>query len=250
MASDRKGDGNRPGDPDEGADRRERDDQPRPGARYSRFVGLAFLALVVFAALNTLRTEEGSVLGTEEVRGEALAEFAVPDIGGSLDADANVAQDDCEIAQNPCPEGRERVPACRIEGQDAIRVCDLFDRPLVISFWFTTPEGCPPTQDAVDRLARRYRGRVNFLSIAVRGERAEIERIVAQRGWTLPVGWDRDGAVSNIYRVGVCPTAALAYPGGLLHHAVTGAEALSVEALDAAVRRLLRESRDRARTDR
>jgi len=34
---------------------------------------------------------------------------------------------------------------------------------------------------------------------------------------SLPVGWDADGAVSNLYRVGVCPTIVLAYPGGIVH---------------------------------
>ena len=32
----------------------------------------------------------------------------------------------------------------------------------------------------------------------------------------MPVGYDRDGAVSDLYRVGGCPTVAFAYPGGIL----------------------------------
>ena len=116
----------------------------------------------------------------------------------------------------------------------------------MISFWFTDPSGCPPTQDVVDRVARRFRGRVNFLSLAVRGEREEIARIVEERGWSVPVGWDRDGAVSNIYRVGVCPTLAFAFPGGIFQSAhVEGAD-LTPGRLVAEVEHLLRESRRRA----
>jgi hypothetical protein len=214
--------------------------------RYSFFVGLAFLALVVVATVNTFGDEEGGVLGGEETEpGMPLPEFALPDLRGQADADANIFQDDCETAANPCPEEDRRVPACEIEIPGAIRVCDLFDRPLVLSFWFTTPSECPPTQDAVDAVARRYEGEANFLSVAVRGERDELIEIATERGWTVPIGWDRDGAVSNLYRVGGCPTVALALPGGILHEALIGDAAGQSELADA-VEGLLRASRRRA----
>ena len=38
------------------------------------------------------------------------------------------------------------------------------------------------------------------------------------------MGWDPDGAVSNIYRIGVCPTVAFAYPGGIFQSAEVGDE--------------------------
>lgn len=204
-------------------EREEGGERERPGSRYPTFVGLVFLAVVVYAAVNTIRTDEGALLGSETgQRGMPLQEFAVPDVRSGLVGDANIFQDDCETSANPCPEGERRTPACRIDEPDAIRVCDLFDRPLAISFWFTRGGDCLPTQDAFDRVAARYRGRVNFLSVNVRDEIEEVREIVAERGWQVPVGWDRDGAVSNIYRVGVCPTVAFAYPGGILHEAAIG----------------------------
>jgi len=230
--------------------------QPRAGARkpssrYSIFVGLAFIVVIVVATANTLRTRDDGILGTSETdRGEPLPEFAVPDLRGASDADANVFQDDCASAANPCPADDQRTPACEIDVSDAIRVCDLFDRPLVISFWFTQGADCLPTQDVVDQVSRRFEGRVNFLSISVRDDRDEARRIVEERGWRLPVGWDADGAVSNLYRVGVCPTVAFAYPGGIFSEAKLGSDELSTEQLTADVDRLLRESRRRASEDR
>jgi len=198
----------------------------RPGARYSLFVGLAFVGVIVVAAINGTRTDEGTLLGTEDVRGRPLPEFAVPDIEGPLDLDANIAQDDCETSENPCPPEDRRTPACEIEPEGAIRVCDLFDKPVVVSFWFTSPRACIDTQDAVYELAGRYRGRVNFVSIAIRGSRGEVERIAAERDWGVPVGWDRDGAVSNVYRVGVCPTVAIARAGGIFESVLIGDQAV------------------------
>jgi thiol-disulfide isomerase/thioredoxin len=226
--------------------------RPGPGRRYSTFVGIAFLVLIAVATLNTIRTESGGILGASAgERGMALLEFAVPDARtGPLDRDANIDQDDCSTSENPCPADARRPPACRIPPEGAIRVCDLFDRPLVISFWFTRGADCLATQDVVDRVASRYRGRVNFLSINIRDDPADVRRIVAERGWRMPVGYDRDGAVSDLYLVGLCPTVAFAYPGGILDFAKVGVEELSEPQLTGDVQRLLRHSHRRAREDR
>jgi hypothetical protein len=54
-----------------------------------------------------------------------------------------------------------------------------------------------------------------------------VRSIAQQHGWSIPVGYDRDGAVSDLYRVGVCPTVAFAYPGGILAFAKAGTDELS-----------------------
>jgi thiol-disulfide isomerase/thioredoxin len=223
----------------------------RSTSRYSLWVGVAFLIVIVVATLNTVSTEEDGLLGADEAAaGSPLAEFAVPDLRGGPDADANVFQDDCETSATPCPAADRRTPACAVDEPGTIRVCDYFDRPLVLSFWFTTPADCPPTQDVVDRVASRYGERVGFLSIAVRGDREELRRIVSERGWSIDVGWDRDGAASNLYRVGLCPTVAFVLPGGILSEARVGADELGEADLVAAVDRLIEEARRRAAASR
>jgi hypothetical protein len=225
------------------------DDAPRaPGARYPALVGIAFILLIGYATLHAVQNDEDALLGADaEQRGLALAEFAVPDARSGLDKDANIFQDDCETSDNPCPQDEQRVPACRITTADALRVCDYFDLPLAISFWFTRGADCLPQQDAFDRVARRYEGRVNFLSINIRDDIDDVREIIDERGWTVPVGWDRDGAVSNVYRVGVCPTLALAYPGGILQDAKIGSDPFEEVALNKSIDRLLDESAERAR---
>jgi len=220
--------------------------------RYSAWVGLAFLVLVAVATINTLRTPGGGILGISAGdQGMPLAEFAVPNaVTGPLDKDANIAQDDCSTSQNPCPSNARRPSACEIHVKGAIRICDLFNRPLVLSFWFTRGADCLPTQDILNRLAARYRGRVNFLSIDVRDDPAEVRRIALEHRWTMPVGYDRDGAVSDLYRVGGCPTVAFAYPGGILAFARARLSELSGRQMAADVRKLLRLSAARERETR
>jgi hypothetical protein len=224
-----------------------RDSDERRPSRYPIVAGVALVAVMVVAAINTLEAEEGGVLGADETAvGGPLPEFAVPELIGGDDADANVFQDDCASSANPCPEDQQRTPACEVDLPRVIRVCDHFDRPLVLSFWFQTPSECPPTQDVVEDAARRYGDRVGFLSIAVRGDRDELASIARARGFEIPIGWDRDGAVSTLYRVGVCPTVAFALPGGLLFEALIGSDELAGGRLDTEIERLLRESRRRA----
>ena len=208
--------------------------------RYSIVLGLLFAAVVAVAFFHTLSGNRPGTLGLDELEARwPLPEFAVPVAAGPLEGDANIAQDDCETSQVPCPSGGRRASACRVPVADAIRVCDFFDRPLVISFWFTKGGGnCADQQDVVDRAFERYRGRVGFLSLDVRDDRDAVRELVRAHRWQMPVGYDHDGAVADIYRVGGCPTFAYVYPGGTLQSASIGD--LTAAQLDARVRGLLR----------
>jgi hypothetical protein len=225
-------------------DRRQR--QRRPAAIYSAIVGLVFIAIVIVAGVNTLQTEESGVLGAGDEGDLPLAQFAVPNMRSDLDGDANIAQDDCESARVPCPEGDRRTPACAIEVDGAIRVCDLFNRPLVLSFWFTKGGECEGQQDVFEAVFRSHRDRANFLAINVRDEREEVAALASEHGWTHPIGLDRDGALSNLYRVGGCPTFLYAYPGGILRGTSIGE--LDAKELSAKVEALIRASKERADT--
>ena len=208
--------------------------------RYSLAVGLIFVVIIAIAAINTLGNKDENTLGLDKVASHwPLPEFAVPDASGRLEGDANVAQDDCESSQTPCPADRE--PACRISTPGALRICDFFSRPLVLSFWFSRGGNCSEQQDVVSRVYARYRGRVNFLSLDVRDGRDTVRELIRRRGWKMPVGYDRDGAVAGLYRVGGCPTFAYVYPGGTLQEASIGE--LTVGQLEAHVNALLRATR-------
>ncbi len=207
--------------------------------RYSLAVGALFAALIVVALLNTVGGDDSGTLGLDEQPPRwPLPEFAVPVAASDLEGDANVAQDDCETSQLPCPADARRTPACRVAGADVIRVCDFFDRPLVLSFWIARGGGCADQQDVVDRAHARYRGRVGFLSLDIGDDRDTVRDLVRERGWRMAVGYDRDGAVGSLYRVGICPTFAYVYPGGALQS--TGVGELTLAGLDARVRKLLR----------
>lgn len=207
--------------------------------RYSIVVGLLFLAIILVATIHTIEGGGGGkTLGLDRLPARwPLPEFAVPAGAGQLEGDANVAQDDCETSSLPCSEDAHRTPACRVHVAGAIRVCDLFGKPLVISFWFAEDSGCVDQQDVVQQVSERYRGRVGFLSLDIRDDRDTLRELIRRHGWAMPVGYDRDGAVAALYGVGGCPTFAYVYPGGTLQSAGIGD--LTVAQLSARVDRLL-----------
>jgi thiol-disulfide isomerase/thioredoxin len=221
-------------------------DRPRRAPIYSLIVGMVFIALIAVAGINTISTKDKGVLGATNEGDAPLAQFAVPDARTGVSGDANIAQDDCDSARIPCPEGNRRTPACRVDVRGAIRVCDLFDRPLVLSFWFTRGGDCEDQEDVFEQAYRRYTGRVNFLAIDVRDSDSEVKKLIAERHWTHPIGLDRDGALSNLYRVGGCPTFVYAYPGGILQ--ATSIGQLDDADFDAKIERLIAASKQRAET--
>jgi hypothetical protein len=209
--------------------------------RYSVGVGIVLAVLAAFVAVHALVSGDGErTLGIDAMPPRwPLPEFAVPDAAGELEGDANIEQTDCTTAGLPCPPEDRVVPACSVHVAEAIRVCDLFDRPLVLSFFFLGG-ACTRQEDVVNEAYRRFHGRVNFLSVDTLDERSELRNAVRERNWSMPVGYDRDGAVAALYSIGLCPTFAFAYPGGTLEAATVGA--LTPAQLDRRVRALLRSS--------
>jgi hypothetical protein len=171
----------------------------RPGV----WVGVLMVAVLVYIGVNSLRTEGPGSRGVEA--GRELPAFAAPLALSDLEGDANVS-------------GR----ACDVRGAKILNSCELAERgPVVLGFFAEPSQRCDDEIDRLDGLRARFPG-VQFAAVAIRGSRADLRRRVRDRGWELPVGHDRDGAVANLYGVAVCPTIVLARQGGRVVRTVLG----------------------------
>ena len=209
---------------------------PKRAARpYTIVVGVVFLVVLIVAGINVGSNSERGVVGLPE--GDPLPRFAAPAATGSLDGDANVNQDDTD------GDGKRRTAACQVEGPptDVVRICDFFDRPLVMVAWFTRGCGtCKSQLDTVEKVRRRFPD-VGFVGLDVGESREERRaRRVRENGWRFPMAVDPDGAVSDLYRVGVGPLTFFAYPGGISMGTRSGE--LDERELVRRVRRLMRAS--------
>lgn len=202
----------------------------RPGGRYMWVVGAAFSLLVIVAMLNVLRGSDEDDLIQGLRAGTPIPDFAAPSATGTLTGDANVRP------PGEASEAAGRRPACEVRSPQVVNVCDLRRRPLVLSFLVTQGANCGPQVDALDRVRREF-PQVSFAAVLSRSDQDDARRLVRERGWTLPVAVDRDGAVINLYQVGVCPATVFARAGGRV--ATTKLGPLDERALRAEVRALL-----------
>lgn len=197
------------------------------------------LLTLLYITLNALTTHHPGSRGLPA--GTRLPRFAAPLVHSSFpdDAGANVA--------TPRNLNREagRVPACEVRGAGAFNVCDaVAHRPLVLTFFTPAVSVCVRALDSMERLARAFRG-VSFAAVSIGGDRGGMRRLVRSHGWSFPVAYDHDLAVTNLYGVAICPTVVLAYPGGRVMKTVLGDGVAQQATLGADVRRLVAGSRVR-----
>jgi hypothetical protein len=168
--------------------------------------------------------------------GHPLPPFAVPLALGNVVGDADIAS-----SANQGAAGR--VPACQERGPQILNVCQLYERGPVVLALFVDSGSCSAVVSDLQALVPSFPG-VQFAAVAIKGERAELRRLVRTRGLSLPVGIDRDGALAALYKVATCPQVTFAYPGGLVQsHALLSRPAPAT--LRARVSQLLAASRAR-----
>jgi hypothetical protein len=180
---------------------------PRPGNKYAWLVGILMLmGLGVLLFAQTLPNQGEGLEGPEP--GSTLQAFAAPAALGRLEGDANVCQ------RKPCPEQAGERPACEIASEEVVNLCQLRERPLVLTFIFDRGADCYPQVDRAERVSADVEG-VNFATLFfTRKDRDEVRRLVQARRWRQPVAIDQDGAVANLYGVGGCPTTVFARERG------------------------------------
>jgi hypothetical protein len=185
-----------------------RPEVPRPGNKYAWAVGIVMLMVLgVVLFVQTLPNEGSGLEGPP--RDEVIPAFAAPDALGDLEGDANV----CQRAER-CNQNAGERPACELRAEGVVNVCELREKPLVLTFIFDRGADCYPQVDRTERLRDELPG-VNFATVFfTRKERDEVRRLVEERRWSQPVAIDQDGAVANLYGIGGCPTTVFARAGG------------------------------------
>ena len=200
---------------------------PRPAgaSRYTWFLGVVLFLAVVGFTINTATTQHASSTGVPV--NSPLPAFAIPLALSPLKGDANVS----DIAH---PSSAGRRPACEVRGRSVLNVCQLAERgPVVLAFLATRGARCLGEVDRLNALRSAFPG-VQMAAIAIRGDRDDLRRTITSRGWRLPVGYDHDGALANLYGVAVCPQITLASVGGIVRANLIG------EVSTARLRRALR----------
>ncbi len=197
---------------------------PRPGpprapaglaSNATWIVGIAVVLLLVYVTVNTLSTKSPGSKGVGI--GQKVPPFAAP----LALADAKCGGEDCDASVLVHKRGTHPL-ACDIRGPDVLNSCQLAERgPSVIAFLVAPSQKCIDQVDTLQRLKPRFPG-VQFAAVAIRGNHAKLNAIIKRHRWTLPVGYDHDGAVANAFAVAICPTITFVRKGGIVEATTLG----------------------------
>ncbi len=212
-------------------------DPPRPRNAHSWLFGIVVALILVYIGLNTLRNAGSVSRGLAS--GQRLAPFAVPLALGHLAGDANVA-----TGRGQGQRGSR--PACSVRGPQILNSCQLTQgAPAVLAFVATGERRCADQLDSLQEARGRFAG-VRFAAVVAGSDRGSLRQLIRRRGWSFPIGYDRDRAVFARYGIVDCPTITFAYPDGVAMR--TTVEPLSGPQLIAALTRLTAASRRRGWT--
>ena len=84
----------------------------------------------------------------------------------------------------PAPETPPDVAWQRPDGT-AAQLSDLAGKPSLVTFWFPRCPGCQYEGPSLNAMLDRYKpqGGINFMALSVQGEREEVVRYLAQKGY-------------------------------------------------------------------
>lgn len=175
-------------------------------------VGILLVAILAYVGYNTVTTEGP---GSEGVTaGNDIPPFAAPLALANLtckNSDGEEAECDANVSTAPVDGG---PIACDARGENIVNSCELTEEgPLVLAFLAEPSGRCVDQVDVLDAMAPRFPD-VSFAVVAIRGEHDELNALIREQGWEIPVAYDHDGAVANAFSVAICPTITFAAQGG------------------------------------
>lgn len=167
-------------------------------------VVVALLAIGVVVSLYTLFAGSRPI-GSENLIGRPLPDFAAPLAAGTQNADANIYT----AAQ---AKAVKSTAACDVDLPGAFNSCDDLTGGAIVKFWNTTKGECAGDVNTLDEFARANPD-VNAVAVAFDQTEPTVREFVGTRDWKIAVAIDRDGAVAGLYSVAGCPTTYFARDG-------------------------------------
>jgi hypothetical protein len=106
----------------------------------------------------------------------------------------------------------------------------------VIVFAGTKGANCLPGFDRIEGVRRAF-PQVAFAGILIKMDLNAASKTVREGHWGFPIGFDRDGQLTNVYGLGVCPATVFARKGGRVVATTLGR--MTAAQLRAQIRRIL-----------
>ncbi len=159
------------------------------------FIGL--LAIGVVVSLVAL-LDNSRPIGSENLVGKPLPDFAAPLASGTQEGDANI--------YTPAQaKAAKSVAACDVDLAEVFVSCRDLKGEAVVTFWNTTKPECVKQVDVLDNFARENK-QVDTAAVAFDQAESTVRKYTEGVDWSIPVPIDRDGATAGLYAVAGCPS--------------------------------------------
>lgn len=160
-------------------------------------VVIALLAIGIVVSMVTLFAGSRPV-GSENLVGTPLPDFAAPLASGDSSADANIyTEAQAKVADS--------TAACDVDVPGAFNSCRDLTGSATVMFWNSTKAECVSEVEELDAFARSNPD-VNVVAVAFEQSVEDVRKFMATKDWRLPVAIDSDGAVAGLYAVAGCPS--------------------------------------------
>jgi hypothetical protein len=171
-------------------------------AFWKAFLGLLTIAIIV--SLWTLFNGSKPV-GSENLIGKPLPDFAAPLASGTQSADANIYTPEQAKAL-------KSTAACDVDLPGVFNSCRDLKGDAILTFWNSTKSECVTDVSTLDDFAASHPD-TNVVAVAFNQSDASVRKFVKTQDWKLPVAIDRDGAVAGLYAVAGCPSTYFVHDG-------------------------------------
>jgi hypothetical protein len=167
-------------------------------------VVIALLAIGIVVSLYTLFNGARPV-GSENLIGKPLPDFAAPLSIGTQTGDANV--------YTPAQaKAVHSTAACAVDIPAVFNSCRDLPGMAIVIFWNTTKGECVRFLDTLGKFVNTNSD-VHPVAVAFDQTEATVREFMASKDWRFPVAIDRDGAVAGLYSVAGCPSTFFARNG-------------------------------------
>jgi hypothetical protein len=126
-----------------------------------------------------------------------------------------VVTGDADVATHADDGEAGKRPACSVRGAGILNICELYERGPVVLALFIDAGSCPRILSEEQALVPSFPG-VRFAGVALEGKRGKLRALMRARSLSIPIGFDRDGALAALYKVVSCSQVTFAYPGGVV----------------------------------
>lgn len=205
-------------------------------AAHARAVGGRWLAvaLAVLVVLVIVTTVTG---GPDRDGGDVAAGERLPDFAAPLVSAPKLDREDVNLATKDGQGEAGNTAACAIRDPSVVTSCGLLARgPLVLVLFSRGVDACVRAVDELEVVRRRHPG-LQTLAVSLLGRHDTTGETARGRGWTLPVAYDRDGALGQVLGAPACPLVLFVRRDGTVRQRIIGT--LDAGALERGVGRLL-----------